>query len=299
MKTKRHFSVLSLFFVFLLACQLTSQIPVNNNVVPTQPQDIIPTVAPTPTEASNSSAAIPEVEMILVPEGEFIMGSDDDGSVQTVYLDAYYIDKYEVTNVFYKPCVDASVCEQPTPIVSGQPPSNYGDLDFDNHPVVYVNWYMAKTFCEWRGKRLPTEAEWEKAARGSDGLTYPWGDDFDGSYVNFCDKNCLADWANKNYDDGYPNTAPVGSYENGKSLYGIYDMAGNVWEWVSSLYQIYPYNADDGRENLESTKDRVVRGGAYGSAWDNSNDFLRTTFRNRGGSKSAFPDFGFRCAHTP
>jgi formylglycine-generating enzyme required for sulfatase activity len=288
--------VISISFMFLLACQFLAQSPVNGKITPTQPQEAIPTIVPTLAETPSSFATIPEAEMVLVPAGEFIMGNEDDNGISTVYLDAYYIDKYEVTNISYKTCVDVDVCKQPAPIASGQPPSNYGNPDFDNHPVVYVNWYMAKTFCEWRSARLPTEAEWEKSARGIEGLTYPWGNEFNGNSVNFCEKNCLFDWANKEYDDGYIDTAPVGSYEDGKSPYGAYDMAGNVWEWVSSLYKPYPYDASDGRENLDSSLDRVVRGGGWDSAWNDFDNFLRTTFRNRGGANSAFHNYGFRCA---
>src|SRR5512147_102854 len=141
-----------------------------------------------PSQAEIQSTAVAQSEMVLVPEGEFVMGSDQgekqEQPVHQVYLNAYYIDKYEVTNALYTLCVDAGTCRGPY----GR--SKYNDPQYAQHPVVYVNWTMAKAFCEWRGARLPTEAEWEKAARGTDGRIYPWGNEFNGSVVNFCDKNC-------------------------------------------------------------------------------------------------------------
>ena len=118
------------------------------------------------------------VPMRLVPAREFIMGSSNssgDGPAHTVYLNGFYMDKYEVTNQLYKACVEAEACEQPKQSNSATHPSYYGNPDFDNYPVIYVEWTMAQNYCTWRGAQLPTEAQWEKAARGVDGFTYPWG----------------------------------------------------------------------------------------------------------------------------
>ena len=146
----------------------------------------------------------------------------DEEPIHKVVLDAFSIDKTEVTNALYKDCEDQGVCDPPQDINSNSQASYYGNPAFDDYPVIYVTWDQAKTYCEWRGGRLPTEAEWEKAARSADGRTYPWGETIDDTFANF------------NY--GIGDTTAVGSYENGKSPYGVYDMAGNVWEWVADWY---------------------------------------------------------------
>lgn len=225
------------------------------------------------------------MEMVLVPAGGFTMGSneyDSEYPLRTIYLDSYYIDKYEVTNLLYESCVNAGACARPLDSSSFSRPSYYGNHEFDNYPVIYVDWTMAKTYCEWRGERLPTEAEWEKAARGTSGSTFPWGEEIDCSYVNYNAGNelCIGD------------TTAVGSYESGKSAYSVYDMAGNVWEWVNSLYQPYPYDQGDGREDLSTPGQRVLRGGGY------SNDTLtvRSALRNYKDPTFVAYVVGFRCA---
>ena len=130
------------------------------------------------------------VPMRLVPYGNFTMGSDTYAPgakpAHQVYLDTYYIDKFEVTNALYKACVDAMMCDPPNETNSDTPPLSYFDnSQYGNFPVIYVSWFQAKTYCEWRGAELPTEAQWEKAARGTDGRLYPWGDYFDGNFGNF------------------------------------------------------------------------------------------------------------------
>ena len=224
------------------------------------------------------------VPMRLVPAGDFTMGST--GSSHGVYLDAFYMDIYEVTNAHYEGCVTAGVCEPPHYIKSDFRSSYYGNSQFDNFPVVYVNWTMVQTYCgTWRGARLPTEAEWEKAARGTDGRIYPWGEGIS------CDK--------ANYD-GDPDfdlycvgeTSAVGSYESGQSPYGLYDMAGNVFEWVSSLNKSYPYNATDGREDLTRGGSRVIRGGS----WNEDSNDLQVFYRSWIGPDLSESELGFRCA---
>ena len=232
-----------------------------------------------PTAFSSGITDAKVVEMVLVPEGEFTMGSDDGSAdekpVHQVFLDTYYIDKYEVTNALYKACVDAGVCEEPSDT------ENYNNSQYAQHPVVYVNWNKANEYCEWRGARLPTEAEWEKAARGTDGRTYPWGEEIDSSFAN--------------YGGNVGDTTPVGSYESGVSSYGAYDMAGNAWEWVSSLYQGYPYSANDGREDLLDTSgSRVLRGGA----WNSNANGVRSAARDSFDPSVTLNLIGFRCSRS-
>ncbi len=215
---------------------------------------------------------------VTIPAGDFQMGNDnfydEERPVHNVYLNEYQIGKYEVTNKQYNQCLRAGVCV-----------GSLVNTKLD-HPVVNVNWYAAKTYCEWVGGRLPTEAEWEKAASWDDKTktkrTYPWGETIDCSYANYYGKDggCVG------------NTTPVGSYESGKSAYGLYDMAGNVWEWVSSLYVPYPYDANDGREDMSSSDDRALRGGP----WFQEEHFLRTTYRYGFHPTVTLESLGFRCS---
>jgi formylglycine-generating enzyme required for sulfatase activity len=259
---------------------------------------------PLPTEITDSKS----VQMVLVPAGDFPMGDDrymnngnpDEQPSGFISLGAYYIDKYEVSNVLYQTCVEVNVCLPPTKTSSITRVKYYGDSDFDNYPVIYVNWFMAKAFCNWRGGRLPTEAEWEKSAGGG-GLNYPWDWHSTGStnqgYANF--------WSEpgKHYHSGFTetlqggvgDTTPIDSYPQGISQYGIFNLAGNVSEWVSSLYEPYPYSANDGRENLTSSGNRVLRGGS----WLDSLDNVRISARESLDPNSSSNAIGFRCAYTP
>jgi serine/threonine-protein kinase len=193
--------------------------------------------------------------MRLVPAGEFTMGSDDSGDAfsrpaHSVYVDAFYIDTYEVTNEMYDACVYAVECRKPQNPGSVSRSTYYSNPVFADYPVLYVDWSMAMAYCEWRDARLPTEAEWEKAARGTDERIYPWGSpNLDCSYANL--PGCVGD------------TAPVDQYDKSLSPYGIYNMAGNVWEWTSSLSKLYPYDPEDGREDLSANGKRIARGGSW------------------------------------
>ena len=221
-------------------------------------------------------------EMILIPAGEFLMGSqkgqgnDNERPQHRVYLDAYYISNYEVTNEQFAQFMRGTGYD------AGGDWKKYAKAGKEKHPVVCVNWDDAMAYCRWAGGTLPTEAQWEKAARGNDDRQYPWGDSWEAG-------RC------KNNSSG---TTAVGSYPGGASPYGLQDMAGNIWEWCSDWFGDKYYGSSPSRnpEGPRSGVSRVVRGGSRGIACHNS-------FRcaNRYGD---LPDFrnsycGFRFARTP
>ena len=295
--------VLAVLFVFVIPplfdnnspeenSTLTNLPPVSTSTAESHPILESPTEAPAqepePAPVTESEDFIDDqgVPMRFVPAGEFEMGSNSSSFVEerpahTVYLDDYYIDTYEVTNAHYKACVDTGVCQPPQEISSATRSRYYGNPEYDNFPVVYVDWDMAVTYCEWRGANLPTEAQWEKAARGSDGRSYPWGDTIDAILANY------------NYSIG--DTTPVGNYKDGKSPYSTYDMTGNVWEWVAdwyseTYYQVSPPSNPQGPETGEY---RVLRGGS----WTDDEQFVRTFTRGWNDlTQFYFVGFGFRCA---
>lgn len=231
--------------------------------------------------------------MALVNAGEFTMGSKfrkDEKPVHTVYLDNYYIDKYEVTVSQYK-----KFCKATGYNMWKQP-----DWNKSNHPVVYVRYKDAVAYCEWSGKRVPTEAEWEKAAAGTDGMIFPWGNtNVTGKRANFCDTNCEKRWKTDISNDFYTHTAPVGSYEDGKSAYGCYDMAGNVSEWCSDWYKKDYYKMSGLRNpiGVSSGTYRVVRGGSC----YHMGDEIRSSYRGFNKPLEINPNrlIGFRCVVNP
>jgi len=238
---------------------------------------VFPEPAPVATEAPVVVEAPVPLE-VYVPEGNFTMGSDngdsDEQPIHQVYLSAFWIDQTEVTNEMYAKCVDAGQCTQPIDT------EHFSNSSYAKHPVVYVDWNQANAYCSWVERRLPTEAEWEKAARGTDARTYPWGEGID------CSK--------ANYDGCNSDTTTVSSYESGKSPYDAYDMTGNAWEWVSSLYKPYPYDANDGREDMYSSDARVLRGGS----WDFDDDLVRSAVRLWFDPSDTLDVIGFRCARS-
>ena len=225
--------------------------------------------------------------------------------IHTVYLDAYWIDQTEVTNAQYQQCMEAGVCTgEPYgfPFQRGDCPAGlddpgceaetyFGSPEYASYPVVDVTWFDAVTYCEWAGKRLPTEAEWEKAARGTQALNFPWGDAFLEKRANFCSLNCFSPQANEAYDDGYGNFSPVGTYPDGASPYGVLDMAGNAVEWTADWYSMgyyehSPYKNPVGPEDGDA---RVLRGG---SAFSIPSD-VRITRRVKMAPETQ--SAGFRC----
>lgn len=227
-------------------------------------------------------SSIDGVEMVGVPAGEFIMGRDDakyerESPAHTVYLDAFYIDKLEVTNDLYRTCLEAGGC------LEIERPEYFDNPDLADHPVINVDIEMARRYCGWAGKRLPTEAEWEKAARGTDERTFPWGEGIDCDHAQY--KECGG------------QTVPVGSYPLGASPYGALDMAGNVWEWAPDLFAEDYYQ--DSPERNPTGGDRgnefVFRGGS----WTESGDLLSSTYRTWYNPNAQYYNLGFRCVREP
>ncbi len=219
-------------------------------------------------EERESTLTVGGIELVLIPAGEFTMGSEKGGDAEKparkVYLDAFYIGRYPITNAQYKRFVEATGHESPYASTGRLVPKGKED-----HPVVNVTWDDVRAYCEWVSDetgqvlRLPTEAQWEKAARGTRSRKYPWGHKFDKDKCN-------------TLESGIRDTTPVGKYSPaGDSPYGVADMAGNVWEWTSSLHKHYPYSADDGREDPTAKGDRVLRGGSF--SYDRG--FARVTYR--------------------
>lgn len=248
------------------------------------------TPIPTPTLGIGSTMIGEKGEtLVYVPAGEFTMGSDvnpDEQPIHTVYLDAFWIDQTEVTNKHYKACVDAGMCEPPSPERSYSHANYYGNSEFDDSPVIYVNWDKANRYCEvWAGGDLPTEAQWEKAARGIDARTYPWGNDKPSA-------NLL------NFNSNVGDTTVVKNYPNTGSFYGTYDMAGNVWEWVNDFYDEVYYQSSNSANNPlgpESGQYRVLRGGS----WYSNDSGARSAVRLRYDPSKSVSDFGFRCSRSP
>jgi formylglycine-generating enzyme required for sulfatase activity len=214
--------------------------------------------------------------MVLVPAGEFWMGRDDGNDDEKprhrVDLDVYYIDRYEITNELYQHFMEAT--RRVAPLFWSQ-----GHLNGASQPVVGVSWDDADAYCRWAGKRLPTEAEWEKAARGDDGRSYPWGEQWDSSRAN-----------SKESQRNGP--APVGSYPSGVSPYGAHDMAGNVWEWVADWYAPYTPEAKTNPKGPDTGDKKVIRGGAWNGSYTS---WLRPSFRYAQAPAALSYGIGFRC----
>jgi formylglycine-generating enzyme required for sulfatase activity len=232
--------------------------------------------------------------MVLIPAGEFTMGSDksdpappkgfvmlkprylDEHPAHKVNVPAFWIDAYEVTNAQYLEAVQQAKQPQPPFWEKGRYPSGGGE-----QPVTQVTWGDARNYCAWRGKRLPTEAEWEKAARGADSREFPWGNEFDAKKAN----------TGLSTQQGL---APVGSFAAGKSPYGVYDMVGNVWEWVEDWYRPYPgstYTSDYFGERM-----KVIRGGGWEGTHHDSPHQYRAAYRFFAPPNLPLGDGGFRCA---
>jgi formylglycine-generating enzyme required for sulfatase activity len=260
-----------------------------------------------------------KMTLVYVPEGEFQMGSSKElvfsakdickqslGNISGAVCDAtsfmdefpdhkvslsdYWIDQTEVTNAQYRICIEAGGCELPKDLGSYSEESYFDNPDFDDYPVVQVTWTMAWEYCNWAGARLPTEAEWEYASRGPEGFIFPWGSEFDRTKLNYCDSSCdgISDPV---YNDGYPETSPVGSFPSGASWVGALDMAGNVREWVNDWYAQFPLDDLTDPRGPVSGDEKTMKGGSWYDAPFN----IRST--NRGGLPTDYwrHKVGFRC----
>lgn len=252
--------------VALSACgpQSTPIIPAAAGPVTTSPKDGMP--------------------LALVPAGEFQMGSEpylDEEPIHKVDLSAFWIDQTEVTNSSYARCVKDGACQPPGLTTSYMRKAYYGNTSFDAYPVIYVDWNEAGSYCKWAGRRLPTEAEWEKAARGTNQRIYPWGDQPP-------DKSLL------NYSFDVGDTSAVTDFPTGASSYHALNMAGNVMEWVADWYDSHYYSQSPAQDPGGPTSGtyRVVRGGS----WLDNRNFIRSALRLFYEPGSAFLNLGFRCA---
>lgn len=261
------------------------------------------------------------MRMVYVPAGKFEMGSDYESTafarqlckdysgkdaiavckvaafgnekpVHTVTLSGFWIDQAEVTNGQYQKCEQAGACTPPADSSSYTRPTYYGNPDYADFPVIWVTRDQANDYCTRAGGHLPTEAEWEYAARGPESWLFPWGDSFDGTRLNYCDANCDAGPNDPSIDDGYADTAPVGSFPTGASWNGALDMAGNVREWVADWYAPYTPDPQVNPTGPATGVSRIPRGGS----WLDKPDDTRSANRGENTPDYTRHKVGFRCA---
>lgn len=312
---KKHILIL-VFSIILSACAGGTEAPIAESAsIPTTVPTAIPTTILTPTEevilptitpiieepASIRTSPIDGMPQVYIPAGTFHMGgydvraAPDEFPAHEVTLNAYWMDQLEVTNAMYQLCVGAGVCTLPQNLGSQRRTDYYNDREFRDYPVVYVTWGQAKAYCEWAERRLPTEAEWERAARGGDMRTFPWGED-------------KPDYRFANFNFIVKDTSRVGSYPLGASPFGVLDMAGNVAEWTNDFYKSNYYSIAESVNPLgpftSSNFYRVVRGGSLGDAEINIRASKRSSVLGSDpnvvpGSMEYLGDFspriGFRC----
>ncbi|MCI0519305.1 MAG: formylglycine-generating enzyme family protein [Chloroflexi bacterium] len=253
-----------------------------------------PLYLPLIEQLSPAPAPLSQVE-IYIEAGNFQMGCDDTIPLEScqrdelplhrIYLDAYWIDQYEITNAQYAGCVESGSCAPPVFPYTRTRTDYYGASEYGDYPVTYLTWYQARQYCSWTGKRLPTEAEWEKAARGiKTTRAYPWGD---------FEPDCTL--LNYNFCQG--DTAAAGSYPAGASQYGVMDMAGNVWEWVNDWYSegYYAVSPEANPAGPASGTHKVIRGGSW--FHDGGAARLAYRFEFEPGRFTSF-GLGFRCARS-
>lgn len=308
---------LLLLSFLLVACQPTQTAIPDAFVLPTETAAPATETAPVSATSTSLPVATPTVDtirisakdgmtQIQIPAGTFVMGAmdvyreNDELPPHDVTLDSYWIDQVEVTNGMYELCVTAGDCRQPSELRSDNRQEYFNNPEFRDYPVVYVTWYDADAYCQWAGRRLPTEAEWERAARGDDKRNYPWGDELPNEY-------------NSNSENTVGDTSRVGSYAEGASPFGVLDLAGNVWEWVADRYDPNYYAKSPAENPQGPSADeveniyRVIRGGSF----QEDGLFLRLANRSflEGPNPKADPKteeyygkstnrIGFRCAQS-
>src|SRR5688572_19078745 len=320
-----YFFTLLTFIVLLTSC--ASLAPVSPASMPTsQPQPA--TMVPVLSNAGRSTRLSPKDRMVMVfvHAGEFTMGSyvddaEDTMPAHTVSLDAFWIDQTEVSNEMFARFVEGTSYVTDAEKMGGSndfrttnleitwekvqglswhhpdgPNSNLSGIEA--HPVVHVSWNDASAYCSWAERRLPTEAEWEKAAtwndRTGEKYAYPWGNEFHATRLNFCDRNCLYGFAAKHLEDGFAETSPAGSFPDGASPYGVLDMSGNVLEWVADWYAADYYQSSPASNpaGLDFGQTRVVRGGA----WATNGYYVSSARRWEWNPSFQHRALGFRCA---
>lgn len=306
--------ILLILFALLAACTSATPLPAVPPTLPPSPTSaplILPSattenIPPTETFAAEPQnfriTSIDGMPQVYIPAGVLHMGgydvraAPDEFPAHDVTLDAFWMDQLEVTNAMYALCVSAGACDLPQNLGTARKAEYFNVPEFNDYPVIYVTWGQAKTYCEWANRRLPTEAEWERAARGDDMRTFPWGED-------------KPDWRFANFNMLVTDTSRVGSYAMGASPFGALDMAGNVAEWTNDFYDFDYYLTSELTNPLgpasSSSLNRVVRGGSLGDAEINIRVSKRSSVR--GSNLNAVPGsdlylgefsprIGFRCA---
>ncbi len=291
---KRTPFLLVLLLTFSSACAVAPQPTAEPTLTPTIPPSDTPLPSDTPTASlipsptlgigSSQVSSVDGMLMLYVPGGPFTMGSEagysDERPVHEVTLSAFWIDQTEVTNGRYALCVEAGVCAPPIRKSSNLIDYYYGFEDYADYPVIFISWQDASNYCPWAGRRLPTEAEWEKAARGTDGRSYPWG-------------STPPDETLTNFDHNLNDVTRVGRYPAGASPYGALDLAGNVSEWTADWYggEYYATSPELDPLGPDTSEHRVVRGGSW-----TANDRGVWSFHRyiHNPAEPSF-DIGFRC----
>lgn len=289
-----------------VAGTLTAKASVESAEFTTQPTLPSATLQPTATLGAGDTlvSEIDGMRSHYVPTGDFVMGSPiGDPAVyaheqpqHTVFVDAFWIDETEVSNRMYAQCVQAGTCQPPRSGESNTRSSYYGNAIYEDYPVVWVDWYQARDYCEWAGRRLLTEAEWEKAARGVNGQAYPWGgvELMAANLADFQDVSESCALAHYAACEPYRDTEAVAMHPGGVSPYGALDMAGNVWEWVADWYgeSYYANSPSNNPQGPDSGVEKVLRGGSFAM---NFSRYLRAAHRYSNEPDQTIFGFGIRC----